>query len=57
MSRESTSGRYIGNPLFEATAPISQALTSNSSVTCANQAANPGGPGNYYQHPAEASAR
>ena len=58
MSRESAPGRYIGNPLFEAT-PHSQPLThSNSAVTCASQAANPGsGPGNYYNHAVEATAR
>ena len=57
MSRESAPGRYIGNPLFEAT-PHSQPLTANSAVTCAaSQAANPGAPGNYYEHAVEATAR
>ena len=60
MSRESSSGRYIGNPLFEANPPPhSQALSPGSAATCTNQVTNPGAPGgNYYQHrSAQADAR
>ena len=59
MSRESSSGRYIGNPLFEPNPPHSQALSPGSAVTCTNQVTNPGASGgNYYQHrSAQADAR